>query len=91
MPLDSRHDLLEDVLDVARELLGLLRRDLHLLLGRRGIGLDLLDLLALVLPAKDATGNVFEEVAEQTRVLLRGVLEGSLQLLDFILGELVRD
>ena len=91
VPFDNWHDLLEDVLDVARELFGLLGRDLHLLLGRSGIGLELLDLLVLIHSAKYAAGNFVENIAEQTRVLLRGVLEGSLQLLDFVLGELVRD
>lgn len=61
VPLKNGHNLTEDVLDVERELLRLPRRHLLVLgLGRSGVGLDLLDLLALVLSAEDATGNLVE-------------------------------
>lgn len=92
VPLYNWHDLTEDVLDVKREFLRLPRGHFHVLgLGRNCVGLELLDLLALVLSAENTIGNLVKKVPEETGIGLRGFLERSLQLLDLILGEFVRD
>lgn len=90
--LDRRHYLLEDVLDVARVLFRLARRNLGLFhLGGVGVVLKLLHFALLVITAKQAIGNLVEQVAEKARVAALALLQRALELLDFILRQLVGD
>ena len=87
--LYDRHDLLVDLLDIARELLGLERGDIEVLhLGRIRVVLDLVYLL-LVPAAQDATGNLIQEILKNARILRLAVLQGALELLDLVLGQFV--
>lgn len=77
--LNGRHDLGEDVLDIPGELLGLTRRDRHVLeLGVSGVGLDLLGFLALVLVAEKAIRNVVKEFSEHAGISVAALLESAL-------------
>lgn len=90
--LDGGHHLLEDILDVDGELLGLTGRDggvLHLSLGC--IGLELVDALTLVLVAKDAVRDLVEKISEHAGVCLASLLEGALKLINLVLGQLIGD
>ena len=92
MKLDGWHDLLEDRFHVLRVLLRLAWRDLHLLhLGGAGIVLDIIHLLLLVITTKEAVGNLIEEISENSGVLVLALLERALELLDFVLSQLVGD
>lgn len=90
--LDGWHYLLEDILDVDGELLGLTGRDgsvLHLSLSC--IGLELVDALTLVLVAKDAVRDLVEKISEHAGVCLASLLEGALKLVNLVLGQLIGD
>ncbi|EPE06016.1 hypothetical protein F503_02845 [Ophiostoma piceae UAMH 11346] len=92
MVRDGGHDLVEDVLDVAGKLLGLARRHAHLLhLGSSGVALDVVHLLLLVAAAKDAVGNHVEQLRQHAGVGILALLQRALELLDLVLGQLVRD
>ncbi len=89
MELDDRHDLLEDLLDVAGELLGLARGDMHVLhLGRVRVVLDVVHLL-LVPAAQDAIRDLPQESLKQAGILRLAVLQGALELVDLVLGQFV--
>lgn len=88
--LNRRHYLLEDVLDVQGILLRVPRRDGRLLhLRRVCVALQLLHLALLVVAAKQARGDLVEQVAQDAGVPLRALLQRALKLLNFVLGQLV--
>ena len=90
--LDGRHYLLEDLLNVTSVLFGVARGHIHVLhLGIVGVGLDLLELLLLIVAAKETAGNLVEQVLKETGIVTAAVLESAFQLVDLVLGELVRD
>ena len=87
--LDDGHDLLEDLLDVAGKLLGLARRDTHVLhLGRVRVVLNVVHLL-LVPAAQDAIRDLVQEILKKAGILRLAVLQGALELLDLVLGQFV--
>jgi hypothetical protein len=92
VPLDDGHNVLEDTLDIGGEFLGLLGGDLHVLHLRVGaVLLDLVQLVALVLAAEEAVRDLVEKVPKNARVVPLALLEGSLELLQLVLLELVRN
>lgn len=89
--LDGGADVGKHVADVLGELLGIFRRDAHVLhLGSSRVLLDLVHLVLLV-ATKNAIGDLVQEVAEVAGVLVAVLLEGALEVLELALGQLVGD
>ena len=90
--LDGGHDLVVAVLDVHGELLGVTRRHGSVLhLSSIGVRLNFINLLTVVLVAKDATGNLVQELTQQAGVSVLAVLKCTLKFINFILSQLIRD
>lgn len=92
MELNGRHDLLEGILNILSEFFGLTRRNrrvLHLSLG--SVGLELVNAIALVLATKDAIRDLVKKISQQAGVRLSALLQSTLEFVNLILGELVRD
>lgn len=89
--LNGGHHLLVDLADVASELLGVSRGDQHVLdLGRRSVGLNLVDPSFLILVPEEVLRNLVEKVAEHAGVCVLALLQSPFKLVDFVLGKLVR-
>jgi hypothetical protein len=87
---NSRHDLLKDILDVDGEFLGITRRHSGVLhLSSSSIVLELVDPVTLVLIPKDAIRDLIQKVTKHAGVRLGTLLESTLELLNFVLSELV--
>lgn len=88
--LKSRHDLVEDALDVLGVFLWFLGRD-RVYLSGTCVLLDVLHLLLLVIAAKDTIRDLVQEILEEAGVAGLALLESALELFDFVLSQLVRD
>jgi hypothetical protein len=89
--LNGRHDVLKDLLDITSELLGLARRHGHVLkLSSLRVGLNLIDLVAFMFVTEQSVGYLIEKLAQHTGVGVLTLLESSLELVNLVLGQLVR-
>lgn len=90
--LNRRQNLVEDVLHVDCELLGIPGRNTHVLNLRRGsVGLDLINPVALVLIAEKPIWDFVEKLSEEAGVGILAFFQGSFKLINLILGQLVGD
>ena len=88
---DGGHDLAEDLANVFGKLLGFPRRHGHVLhLGSLSAALEVVHLGLLVLLAKQAVGDLVEQVAKKAGVVVLALRESSLQVLDLALDHLIR-
>lgn len=89
--LDGGHDLSIDVLDVQSEFLGVPGRDGSILhLSSIGIFLNFINLLLFFAAAEDTVGNLVKEFAKETSIGLLALLKCTFELLNLVLGQLVR-
>jgi hypothetical protein len=88
--LNSRHDLLKDILDVLGEFLGVTGRHTGVLhLGSGGIVLELINSVALVLISKNAIRDLIQKITEHAGVRLSTLLKSTFKLLNLVLGQLI--
>ena len=84
VPLNNRQDLFLDILQLSRPCLRLTRTNVGILhLSRRGICLKLIGFSSLVLTAKEATGDLVQEILQHARIALLATLHSPFKFLNF--------